>query len=231
LRIAVASAWRNSAGNVRLYMQRINALREEMGVPIRVVAGEGDSRDETQAVLRREAANLGIRLELVDCTHGQRVFGSTEEPERMRALSLVCNRIFGAAKAEDDVFLYVESDLHWDAQTLRQLAEEALWSERFHVVAPMVMAGLAFYDIWGFRAWSEKEGKVTRFGPHRPFHPSLGRDNPSELYSAGSCLAMQGSVAVQVRVRDDNAFVGWCGDARSQGFRIGVRSDLTVRQQ
>ena len=230
MRLTVASAWRNSAGNVRLYMQRINALREAMRVPIRVVAGEGDSRDETRAVLAREARNLGIQLEVVDCTHGQREFGSTEEPERMRALSLVCNRIFGAASAEDDVFLYVESDLRWDAATLKYLVEEALMSERFHIVAPMVMAGEAFYDIWGFRAWSEKEGKVTRFGPHRPFHPSLGRDNPTEVRSAGSCQAMQGAVAVQVRVRDDNAFVGWCEDARQQGFRIGVRSDLVVRQ-
>ena len=89
---------------------------------------------------------------------------------------------------------------------------------------PLVMAGDCFYDVWGYR---DLNGE--RFSPFAPFCAGLGA-SMFEVSSIGSCLAMRGDVAMSCRIRDEYCLVGWCRDARAQGYRIAVCPDLMVRQ-
>ena len=91
-------------------------------------------------------------------------------------------------------------------------------------VGPLIFAGDAFYDIFAYR---DVDG--NRFGPFAPFHPLLETRAFVEVGSVGSCLVMKGEVARKCRVDDASGLVGFCADARRNGFRIWVGSDRTVR--
>lgn len=191
-----------------------------------MVAVEGDSHDQTRRSLERGSAERGIRLDLRTCNHGQRVFGSTEEPERLAALSKVGNEILEGVMEQDDILVYVESDISWDVETISFLIGMLRLNPPFHVLAPLVMAGRAFYDTWGFR----RDG--MRFSPFHPFHPSVDHQHKSitSLDSAGSCLVMRAAVARVCRIRNDYGLVGLCEDIREKGFRIGLCPSAEVRQ-
>jgi len=178
-------------------------------------------------MLKREAEKRKIDLDLRTCDHGKRVFGSTEEPERLKALSAVGNEILAGVKESDDILVYIESDLEWDSRTvMRQLILAAACRvEGFDVFAPLVMAGRAFYDIWGFR----KNG--VRFNPFFPYHPDLDHlRSATEIDSAGSCLVMRAEIARACRIRNDYGLVGLCEDIRAHGFKIAVVPQLEVFQ-
>jgi hypothetical protein len=229
MRVAVGSAHRNSSGRTLVYLRQVAELRDKLaqsGVDLRVIAVEGDSRDDTRGVLLAGAEKRGLELDLVTCDHGGPEFGSTEAPERMRALSKVGNAILDSVREDDAALFYVESDLIWDADT----AERLIWlainhASRFDVFAPMVMAGTAFYDIWGFRGLDGR-----RFSSLTPFYPGLLESEFFEVGSAGSCLAIPGTVARKARIRDENCLVGWCADARRFGYRICCIPNLSVNQ-
>lgn len=226
MRIAIGSAFRNCGDIVLPYLDRVVGICKRMrNDTIRVIAAEGDSVDDTKTLLKRGAFGRGLWLEHIDVTHGLRQFGSTEEPERMVALSKIGNAIFNAVRPEDDVLVYVESDLHWYPEVIVELVHDALQRTcGFDVFSPLVMAGEAFYDIWGFR----KDGK--RFSPFAPHFPGLLESEYFAVDSVGSCLVMRAEVARACRIRNDYCLVGWCEDARAQGFRIAVRPSLQVRQ-
>lgn len=236
-RIVVGSAFRNSAQNAPRYFERVAALRDFIKPRhlVRVLAVEGDSTDNTREALRISADYHGLPLDLRTCNHGGPVFGSTEQPERMVALSKVGNTIFDGVMEYDDLLIYIESDLKWQPQAIDALIWRALDRWRgFDVFAPMVVAGSAFYDIWGFRGLDG-----VRWGPFDPMHPDVaaarqrqGREDDGlvEVSSAGSCLVMRAEVARKCRIRNDYCLVGWCEDARRQGYRIAAYLDQSVRQ-
>lgn len=221
--IAIGSAFRDCAAAIPAYMQRVSNARAERQQQIRVIAVEGDSRDNTREVLQREAAKRSIRLQLETCSHGGPYFGSIESPARFRAMSKVGNAIFDAVRETDDVLFYVESDLLWDPQVFCLLTDQAgERSDGFDVFGPMVMAGPNFYDIWAYRGLDGR-----RFSPTPPYFPSA--HDVFEVGSIGSCLAMRGEVARACRIRDDNCLVGWCADARAKGYRIAADRRVEVR--
>lgn len=224
MNVVVASAHRNSAGNARRYMQRVAMLRDRIApASVRVIAAEGDSTDNTRAELMRHAADNGLPIHLVDATHGHPPFGSTESPIRMVALSGVANRIFDSIRLDDDMLVYVESDLIWHAPTIEQLLSHAYaQTYGYDVFAPLVMAGDLFYDVWAYR---DMDG--NRFGPFPPFHHRLN-GKLMQVSSAGSCLVMRSAVARECRIHDGNALVGWCHEARRMGYRIAVDPTLII---
>ena len=218
MNIVVGSAFRNSTHYLNRYFNQVQALQEHLEPRhrVRIIAAEGDSTDNTRLALTRPG------VQLVDVTHGKRLFGSTEEEDRLVTLSKIGNAIFESVKPTDDILVYVESDLVWDPVTMGQLIAHAVkWSGGFDVFAPLVMAGPHFYDIWGFR----KNG--VRFGPFIPFHPEL-RGGLTEIDSAGSCLVMRSVVAQKCRIWNNYCLVGWCEDARKHGYRIAVCADLKI---
>jgi len=221
--IAIGSAFRNASHFVHRYIAQVRRLQEHAGPDhtVRIIAAEGDSVDDTRLALMRAATDAGLGIEFVECSHGKRWFGSTEEVERLETLSKVGNAIFNGVRETDDVLLYVECDLLWDPHTVGSLIDMAFRrDEGFDVFAPMVMAGEHFYDIWAFRMRGE------RFGPFAPF----ARLNAglTEVDSVGSCLTMRGSVARECRIENDYCLVGWCEGARQRGYRIAVHPGFKV---
>lgn len=225
MNIAIGSAFRNAAHYVPRYLSQVAGLKTYLGEQhsVRVIAVEGDSTDKTEGALMLSSMAKHISLKIVKHEHGQPWFGSTESPDRMKSLSAVGNAIFDSVDDEqDDVLVYVESDLLWDAKTITPLVNMALNREQgFDVFAPMIFAGAYFYDIWGYR----KDGE--RFIPFPPYHPALVTGlNPVD--SVGSCLVMRSNVASACRIRNDYALVGWCEDARDKGYQIAVHTELRV---
>lgn len=222
--VAVGSAFRNCAGpQIRNYFRQVAALRNHLGPEfrLRVIAAEGDSTDSTREELVRASQDYSLAIDLIDASHGQRVFASTEESDRMVALSKVGNCILSGVNQDDHVLVYVESDLIWDRMTMRALINLVLIDPKLDVVAPMPFAGAAFYDIWAFR----KDG--TRFSPFSPYHSKLRSVGMTEVDSVGSCLVMKADVARQVRMKD-GAIVEWCDNARAAGFKIFCHRDYKV---
>ena len=223
MRIAIGSLFRNSAGfPLQRYFRQIDAFRDHLkdrGAKLRVIAVEGDSTDDTRFELMRYAEGLALSINIVTRNHGQRVFGSTEEPARMKALSFVGNGVFESVQDEDTVLIYVESDLLWQPDTMTRLIDRLgeqtyLDGRPANVIAPLVFAGQAFYDIWGFR----KDGH--RFGPFHPYHSKLKFDGLTAVDSVGSCLVMHAEVARQCRMIEDYALVGFCKDVWAKGFTV-----------
>lgn len=224
MQLAIGSLWRNSSHNVPDYMRRMKTLKEMWGNELRVIAVEGDSRDNTRDALETAARYHDLPLDLVTCNHGGPVFGSVETEERFVALSKVGNACFEAVRPADDFFIYVESDLKWNPVDLMALLEYV--QDGLDVVGPRVMAADAFYDIWGYRGLDG-----VRFAPFPPpYHASVDDVQPTQVSSIGSCLAMRGKVARECRIRNNYCLVGWCEDARAHGYKIYYAPSCEVRQ-
>jgi hypothetical protein len=224
MNIVVGSAFRNAAHRLDKYFAQVCALREQLygEGDVRLIAAEGDSVDGTRDALVRLAHRNSLNLQLPECSHGGPAFGSTEAPERMKALSKVGNAIFNSVRSDDDVLLYVESDLLWSPVVARQiLVQAAIRESDFDVFAPLIFAGEHFYDIWGYR----KNGE--RFSPFPPYHAELGA-GLTEVDSVGSCFATRSAVALSCRIRNDGALVDFCEDVRRHGFKIAVDPMLRV---
>lgn len=217
MNIVIGSMFRNTAGrHNHLYFLRMVDLLAAAGMrgdKVRLALVEGDSSDDTRGELERYAVSLGLPLDLITRNHGGPVYGSTEEPSRMQALSYVANGFMEAVRETDDVAMYVESDLIWTPKVFYHLADQL--RPGVDVIAPLVFAGTAFYDIWGFR----KSG--IRFGPFEPFHHELVQDGLTEVDSVGSCLVMRPEVAMRTRMTD-YALVQFCDNARAGGYHVWV---------
>lgn len=239
--VCIGSAFRNSSGvQIRRYFSQVEALRAALGaggIDLFLGLVEGDSRDSTRRDL--EHAMGPYRGSLLDRSHGGPVYGSTEQPERFRALQGVGNGILESCPGDVDALVYVESDLLWDAATIVSLLER-LDKGRVDCVAPLIMAGNHFYDVFAFRGLDG-----GRFAPFKPYHREAGEagaveDDSApagvklpggilEVSSAGSCLVMRAEMAWTCRVPPEDGLVGFCRDARSQGYRIWADFDRIVR--
>lgn len=220
--IVVGSAFRNAAGRqVTRWLDQVMVLKSYVvGGNVRAVAVEGDSTDMTRQHLMQGAAARNLDLDLRTCNHGGPVFGSVESSARMKALAKVGTEIMSGVTEDDDILVYVESDLIWDAATISQIIDMVVaFPDR--VIAPLVFAGPNFYDVWGFR----KDG--TRFSPFPPYHDGLNPTGLTEIDSAGSCLVMAAD-ASHIPFTDE-CLVGWCGNAQQEGYRIFVSADHSIR--
>jgi Cryptococcal mannosyltransferase 1 len=225
--IILGSAFRNAAGlQIERWAKQCCSLEmrlENKGHSFRMVAVEGDSIDTTiNQLLDLQIA--GAPLSIVTHNHGGRVFGSTEESDRLEVLSEVGNAILSSVQDDDDILIYVESDLIWTADVMIHLIGRVM--NGYDVIAPMIFAGDLFYDVFVYRGLDGE-----RFSPFPPYHRDLPREEetlvPTEVSSVGSCLVMHGEVARRCRIRDNRALLGFCKDVREKGYRIWV--DKTQR--
>lgn len=230
MRFVVASAFRNAAGQqITRWMDQVINLRSELRQKhfcyLRAVAVEGDSRDATRAQLQALADKMKpqFELEIVTCNHGGPVYGSIESLQRMEALSKVGNAIFDSVRDNDDILVYVESDLIWDGTTISALVDHVVTGE-VDIVAPLIFAGDNFYDVYAYRGLDG-----SRFSPFPPYHASLTQSGLTEVSSVGSCLVMRGEIARKIRIVNNGALVGWCEQAREQGYKIWVDPSLSIR--
>lgn len=228
--IVLGSAWRNSAYNINRYICQALDLSDalgEQGHELRVLAVEGDSTDSTEQTLTKRAYQTGLDLKLVKHDHGGPRFGSVEDRNRMLALSGVLAAGFRCVTCDDDILIWVESDLIWDAHTMIELIECVKERNGFDVIAPLTFAGEAFYDVWGFRGLDG-----VRWGGVYPYHEDVAASEPwklVEVSSVGSCLAMTSRVARSVNAATNTtALVGWCQAARLSGVRIAAKVNARI---
>lgn len=216
LQLAVLSLFRNAvySGQIDRFMKTVSVLRDVWpGGCVRVIAVHGDSEDGTAERLMQEAERFNLALQLVERSHGQPIYGSCEHPVRLASLSFVLNGGLEAVR-DDDVVFYVESDLIWAPCTVVSLT--ARLTPQTPLIAPLVYAGGAFYDTWGFRV------NGVRFGSIEPWTEMDRSGGLSQVESVGSCFAMLGTVARSCRVRNDYALVGFCEDVRNAGHSVWV---------
>ena len=236
MNLCIISAWRNSAHNIPRYFQQVAALRKHGGskLAVRVVAVEGDSTDSTRDLLLHYRHTLGKGMELdslddavqiVTHNHGGRVFHSTEDPDRLAALTGVMRAGMGAVcpnYGDDEMVLYVESDLIWDAHQVGSVIDLAARREHgMDVIAPLVFAGPHFYDVLCYRGMDGQ-----RFSPSPPYHRSLRwpmmLSSVCQVSSVGSCLAFRAELARNVVPLGEQGLLSWCAGAQAQGYKIGV---------
>jgi len=234
MNLVLVSAWRNSAHNIPRYFQQVATLARYGGskLRVRIIAVEGDSTDSTRDLLLHYRHTLGKgkslgalndTVQIVTHNHGQRVFHSTEDTDRLAALTGVMRAGMGAvdpSPGRDEMVLYVESDLIWDAREVLGVVEMAARREGgMDVIAPLVFAGPYFYDVWGFRGLDGE-----RFSPFPPYHRSLlvTRNSVREVSSVGSCLAFRAKLARKVVSLGELGLLSWCAGARAQGYKVGV---------
>lgn len=218
MNLAIISFFRNSesSGHVQRFMKQVAALKDAWPEHLRLIAVYGDCVDETANALQKLAAAYHVPLQLIEFNHGGPSFGSVVSEERFSALSQLGNIGLGAIGEQDDLVFYVESDLIWTPEAVFKMAVYA--ADGADVVAPLVFAGEDFYDVYCFR----KDGE--QFAPFFPYHSKLNHNGGglTEVDSVGSAFVMKGSVARKARIRNNDVLLGFCADARAQGFRIFV---------
>lgn len=229
MNLAVITFFRNSArrGQVAPFFTQVARLRNLLdkdpdgGHHLRVIAVWGDCVDKTHDEILRNAEFHNLAVQTVEHNHGGPVFGSTEHPDRLKALSGLGNAGLSAVRPEDDAVLYVESDLIWDPSVIFGLLNRL--SSQVHVVAPLVFAGEHFYDVFCFR----KNGQ--RFSPFYPYHSELRHDGKlTQVDCVGSCFVMHGDVARNARIINDNVLIGFGQDCWNKGFTVNVDAGLRV---
>jgi len=235
MRIALGSIFRNSTGSLERYFRQVEALAVQLrsrGDTLRLILAEGDSIDGTYDELHyhldsREGAINMHDSKLIQVNHGGPVFGSVNDEQRWRNISKVCNDLLDLVTPQDDILIYVESDLIWQPVSMTALIDLAELS-RFDVVVPMCLAEGTdrFYDIWGHRR------RGLGFRPEPPYHPDLELHRGYTalgMDSAGSCLVMKGHVALNTRFDPpEHGIVGWCEDIRRKGYSIWLQPAVKV---
>jgi hypothetical protein len=224
MNVAIGSAFRNCAGIVSRWQHQVEMLQEHLG-PLHLLMIWGDCIDGTLQRLMQAASDLRpASAQFVERSHGGPVFHSTENPDRMKALSFVGNGILESVDDDIDVLIYVESDLVWDPKTMVHLIDRLRFPD-VDMVSPLIFAGDLFYDVWGHRGLDER-----RLSPFHPHHPDVKFDGAlTPMSSVGSCLVMRGEVARRCRIIEDNALVGFCKDVRTKGFHIWLDATQKVR--
>lgn len=229
MNLCVVSAFRNMTGRIDRYFDQVEALyrhglRSDPTFTIRVVAVEGDSFDRTYKDLLWKKLLIAsrIQLDIISHHHGRRVFSSTEDEDRLLALTQVMKTGMAAVDPRtDDVVLYVESDLLWDPHQVGSTIDMAYRREQgFDIVAPLVFAGENFYDVFCYRGLDGE-----RFAPFKPYHKQLADnaiDPISEVSSVGSCLSFRSDLARKVVPIGEIGLLSWCAGARQLGYKIGV---------
>jgi hypothetical protein len=226
--VVMLSAFRNPLpSQLDRYFKQASAYRDalkERGWNFRLALVEGDSTNNAVWTgIHRRIVQYGLSANLQDASHGGPEFGSVVNEERFKALSIVGNKMLSLVETQDDIVVYVESDLIWHEQTMLHLGSQLL-DHDLDIVSPLIMAGENFYDVWAFRGI---DGAM--FAPFKPYHSTL--KHPSGLASVnsvGSCLVMKAEVARLCRIIHDNCLVGFCEDARNKGYRVWVDSRVKV---
>jgi hypothetical protein len=218
LRIVLASMFRDSVHYFDDYFVRCMMLKEALrlcGHSLRYIWVEGDSTDHTWERLHEVVYGKGLDTTIIKVEHGKtwtRAY-SPDISVRWEALSFVCNAALDKLKPEDDVLIWVESDLLWNPSVMLMLLEHL---KTVPAVAPMIFAqNGVFYDVHGFRK------DARRFDVVAPYHPALapgglGNGQLVRIDCAGSCLIMRGEVARAIRFGD--------GDVHTVGLGLSIYS-------
>lgn len=231
-RIAVVSLFRNAASYIQNYFDQMLVFQEllnENGYNLSLVLGYGDSTDGTGELLFEECQNL-FDATLLDVSHGGQHFGSVVHPQRFKQLAYSGNQLLSAIPANTHAFGIVESDLHWEPETLLKLIKglelyqnSMRFGPRRFIMAPLVLQKEIFYDTWAFR-----KDKV-HFQHQPPYHSQLHpKGRYTEMDSVGSCLFLTGNLSGLVCLPEKDVVVGLCRMAKEAGARVYLDRECKV---
>lgn len=211
--IVIASAFRNASVYIPRYVEQVTQLCKKLP-EARLLLVHGDSTDSTQALL--ESAPWPVPCELFAYHHGGRVFGSVDTVERWTQIALVWNALLGRVRADDDIFILVESDLRWEPEAILHVLAQL--SATVDGCTAMVWFQERFYDTWGHRS-----GGVC-FQMFPPYHPAFtGALMPMD--SSGSLMVVKAEFARQARFTPELGIVGWCDNLRAAGAGLWLDPD------
>ena len=111
--VGLLSLFRNMEGRLTTYFQQAVELRRALrhdGHDLVLVSVYGDCTDRTREFLVQLATEHELPQLLLEANHGGPVYGSTEQPERLTALSYVVNvGLKGASRTTPplDAVIYV----------------------------------------------------------------------------------------------------------------------------
>ncbi len=207
MRVIIASIMRDATPYLGRYVAQTSTLKhylDERGDSLGVVVAEGDSHDDTLALLHRwERSTGGVSVLKID--HGGPKYGSVDVAARWRQVAGVYNRLFDVISEIRiiDAVLHVEADLIWEAGTMLALLDHL--SDEHPVVSPMIFnkAG-SFYDTYGHRAGG------AHFTHDGPYHEKLRgwTGGLVQIDSAGNCQAMLAEVARRCRFSEETILLG-----------------------
>lgn len=208
------SVFRDSSSYLDRYISQVKSLREYHTV--HVIAVEGDSSDDTYERLQ------ATDFEVLKAEHGGPVFESRDIALRWRQLAAACNIGLTAAVREvlNEPFIYVESDLIWDARTIRGLLGHL---QKVPAVAPMsmILGEALFYDVWGHT----RNGEKFRHRP--PYFPGLTREL-TPIDTAGSCFVCRPDVVKYLEFSAFDCIRGIGRSMRQAGFQLWLDPTLAV---
>lgn len=222
MNICVGSMWRDSVDYIDRTLDQMERLAKEFdarGDTVRFVWSENSSSDDTLARLREwEVAPVTIVERYDDCPY----WPSIDVRERWRHLAWVANGVLEQVNADDDVFVYVESDLVWEPSTLVALVERL---GSVDVVSPLnLRAAGGYYDRWGSRGIDGR-----RFTAQSPYHPDLAdAGGLVQVQALAGCTAMKAEVARRTRFDRDDCYVGWNRAMRLAGYDVWCDPSLSV---
>lgn len=215
----LASVFRDASDYLDRYQDQVKALREHL--PVHVVAVEGDSRDDTWRRLQ------SLDFYSLKVEHGGPRYGSIDFPTRWRQLAAACNVAMIAATRlckPDDPFVYVESDLLWEPETILTLVDDLA---RVPAVAPMSMIWdysedrERFYDCFGHT----KNGRP--FDYQAPYCDGWDPGSLIPIDTAGSCFVTSGHYLPYLNFSPTECIRGVGQSLRDNGWQLYL--DPTVK--
>ena len=230
MNICLLSAFCDSTVYIGRYFEQVDALHRALarrGDRVRLIVGEGDSRDATRQLIEDAIAQRDYLVTLLDVAHGGAKYGSVVSAQRFLQLSLVWNKLWAAIPKNYSAILFVESDLLWDVKTMLALLDGL---DRYPAAAPKVLCTRInptfYYDTWAFR----KDGR--QFTSNPPYFSDL-MENPTtaapvQIDSAGSVLAIRGALARKLTWPAQDVVVGVCRQIYEQGGSVWLLPTLSV---
>lgn len=214
MRVCVGSMLRDAEPYLDTFLRQCDELErlfEAWGDECRFVFALNDCVDRTPQIVQEWAQGRHVTIEYRN--DGCPYYPSVDRPERWRHLAWVQNAVLDRIDyVDDDVFVWVESDLLINPSDVGALVEQL--SARRPVLAPLLM-GLngQFYDTHGTSVGGVK------FRKKAPFHECLeGDPEYVEADSSGGCFVALASVASEARCTPEEGYVGYCKTLVGKGY-------------
>lgn len=217
LKLAILSLFRTSMWYLDTYIRQVRAL--EWPGEKRVYAVEGDHADGTRDALLEWAQMDDVKV--ITHNHGYRIFGSTQNPIRLRELAKCGNAGLDAIAYDKwaDVVWFVDSDYRIApdvAMRLRAHGKEAIAA---YPMAESMNRGKFFYDTWG---WSWKGRPFRQWGP--PYHPAIRGNAIHPVDTVGGNLMLDAALVYDgARMSEAEPIRGLCKAVRERG--VGLWGD------
>lgn len=226
MKVAFCSAFRSATHYLDRYFEQVAGLRallETRGDTLRLILGEGDHVDDTRALL--PLMSCGYDAEIVSYDHGGPDHGSVVNPVRFANMAKIWNRIWQRVPQDADAVVFCEADLVWQPETMLDLIDNLAHAP---AVAPFIRLQRrgwpsdAFYDNWAFR----RNG--IHIGLRPPYFEGWDVQQPIQVDSGGSCVAMRGALARRVSWPAEDVIVGLCRQLYEQGGSLWLLPQLEV---